>query len=409
MADDFETGPKNPNGEQDAKPRTYGLDQSPKTIESAPVVEAPKLSSTYTDSRPTNIGPPGSKPENVGLEDERQSFAKPVIEKAFNALITDPNDREDDETTASSLLKGSLVGSVSNLGEYYFPPDLIGGCCPRVMGNEQEIVWNAAAEASDSERIHVIWQAKGDKIWYLAVRSSELASYPNTWCPFGSLLPGMKDANEPPICYTHYSDEAATMMTLAADGMQIHRGTTSMMRAKAERTARALDNAPVIELVPDRIEKLTPVPWYSLSLFEDRARRVWAALSVLSALFITGLALFVWLFVTMAIMAANADKKEIEARAKEKSLQLLQAVQTLHASPMRDQLAKFGDLNDGLLGLNGLLEIYQIQKGKVLWRAIVPPNVTSDRINELGGQTLDTSQQGVVIGNSRDAMAIGRK
>lgn len=311
--------------------------------------------------------------------------------------------------TDSSGAGSFLLGSIGHVESFYFPPELIGGCCPRVVGEEEDIVWNAAAEAADSERIHVAWRAKGDKIWYLAVRSSELASYPNSWCPFASLLPGEKDAMAPPVVYTYFSDETATMMTVMSDALHIHRGTTSVVRAKAERTARELGGAPIIDMGPDKIEKMTPMPWFSLSLFEDRARRILAAASVFGALMVTGLVLLVWFVSTMAMMSAYADVDEIKKRTEEKSLRLMQSVQSLRASPMREQLAKFADVNDGLLALNGYLELYQIKSNKVVWRAILPPSVTSDRIGELGGQTLDSNDQGVIIGNSREALSAGGK
>ncbi len=311
------------------------------------------------------------------------------------------------EYESSSSLAQVLLGPVELIGEFYFPTELIGGCCPRVIGDERDIVWNAAAEATDSERVRVVWQAQGDKIWYLAVRSSELGSHPNTWCPFASLLPGMKDSVPPPACYTYISDEAATMMTILADGLQIHRGTASVIRAKAERMARELGDAPLIDLISERIEKLTPTPWLSMSLFEDQARRILASFSVISAIAFTAVAVVVWFLVTVAMLSAHTDLKDIKTRTEEKSLRLMNSVQALRASPMRAQLAKFSDLNDGLLALNGWLEVYQIKDGKPLWRATLPINVTSDRINELGGQTLDNTPQGVVVGNSRDALNLG--
>jgi len=216
------------------------------------------------------------------------------------------------------------------------------------------------------------------------------------------VLPGMKDAAQPPVIYTFFSDESATMMTILADGLQIHRGTSSVIRAKAERMSREQNDAPVVELIPDRIQKLTPVPWFSLSLFEERSRRVLAGVAVAGALAVAGLSVFVWLIAAMATVSAHADLREIQERTDAKSLQLLNTVQAQRASPMREQIAQFADVNDGLLALSGYLEVYQINDNKAEWRAVVPANVTSDRIRELGGQTLDSNPQGVVIGNVKD-------
>ncbi len=311
----------------------------------------------------------------------------------------------DDESSIS--LVQSLTGGIGEFTDYHFPPELIGGCCPRVIGEEQEIVWNAAAEAADTERVHVVWQVKDDKIYYIAVNSEAMASCPNTWCPFASLLPGMVDAAVPPTIYTYFSDEAATMMTVTADSLHIHRGTASVVRAKAERMAREFDNAPVVELVPDHINQLQPVPWLSISLFEDRARRILSTFAVLSALVFGVVAVFIWLVAGMSAVKSHGNLAEIEERTKEKTLALMRSVQEQRASPMREQLAQFSDLNDGLIELNGFLEVYQIKRGRTLWRAVVPTNVTSDRIRDLGGQTLGNSQYGVVIGNARDALDVG--
>ncbi|MDD3289027.1 MAG: hypothetical protein PHX43_08550, partial [Alphaproteobacteria bacterium] len=221
--------------------------------------------------------------------------------------------------------------------------------------------------------------------------------------------PGMKDATRMPACYTYFSDESATMMTITESGLQIHRGTASVVRAKTERLSRELgENVPVMELTPEVIEKLIPVPWYSLSLFEDRARRVLAALSVFAALGVVLISVLIWFFAAMAMISTHAEIAQIKERSQNKSMQLMQNVQNLRASPMREQVAKFADLNDGLLTLNGFLEVYQISGGKLLWRAIIPANVTSNRISEIGGQTLDTGPQGVVIGNSREALSVKR-
>jgi len=333
---------------------------------------------------------------NVETEHPRRDVIMPPILSKPGTAVTDEE---------SSTLR-PMLGGIGTVGEYYFPAELIGGCCPRLAGDEQAIVWNAAAEASDSERVHVVWEAKEDKIFYLAVRSTDLSSHANTWCPFASLLPGKKDALPAPVCYTYYSDEAATMMTVTSDGLQIHRGTSSVVRAKAERVSRSLGDAPIVELVPDRIHKLTPVPWFSLSLFEERTRRILAAVSVVSAIGFAALALMVWFFAAMATIASRTDMTEIRQRTEQKSEQLLRSAQTMRASPMREQLAKFADLNDNLITLNAYLDIYYIKGNKTLWRAIVPSNVTSNRITELGGQTLDTTPQGAVIGNAREALTI---
>ena len=318
-----------------------------------------------------------------------------------------------DTTDNSNSIAKALAGTVGSMGEFYFPPDVIAGCCPRVVGQEENIVWNAAAETCDTERVHIVWQSSETKIWYLAVRSSAVASHTGSWCPFASLLPGMKNASPPPVCYTYYSDETATMMAVSADSLQIFRGTALVVRAKAERTARDMDNAPIIELVPDKIMGLTPVPWYSVSLFEDRARRILAALSVVVALTFAGFSFLIWLSASMSLITAKHDLTETLDRTKSKTMELMRTVERLRTSKMREQLSGFADLNDGLLSINGFLEVYEITGNKARWRAIIPSNVTADRITELGGKNIEVTPEGVAIGNNNEieyeASMAGRK
>lgn len=346
--------------------------------------------------------------------DTARKLGLPTDKAGLKSLFTPParisqaqveRNKHDDKTAdQDSSLMRTLVGSISAITGFYFPRELIGGCCPRVVGSEQDIVWNAAAEAADSERLHVVWQAVGDKIWYLAVRSEELASHPNTWCPFAALLPGMKHAGSLPACYIFINDEVAVMLTITADSLQIHRGSSSVIRAKGERIGRELGNIPLHELLVDQIDKLTPVPWHSLSLFEDRARRILAALSVGVALALSIVAFCVWFLATTINLVTQADLAKVQERKRESTQQLIRMVQDLHASPVREQLQKLTDTNDGLLDLNGYLEFYQIKGEKPLWRAKMPANVTSNRITELGAVTLDTLPDGIVIGNRKEAL-----
>ena len=276
--------------------------------------------------------------------------------------------RKQQHQEALSSMSKVLAGPLSILGDYYFPPELIGGTCPHVAGEEEEIVWNAGAEACDTERVHVAWNVHAGRIYYLAVRSTDLASHPNSWCPFASLLPGMKAASPLPVCYTYYGEEMATLMTLTSDSLQIYRGTPLVVRAKAERVSRELSNATIIELAPEKIAEFTPMPWYSMSLFVDRARRIFAALAVFTALVLTGFAFVLWLFAGMAMVATKADLADTHKRTQEKTLQLLKIVEELHASPMRKQLSDFARINDGLLAINGFLVTYSVEGGKVRWR-----------------------------------------
>ena len=313
-----------------------------------------------------------------------------------------PKEARENISESSNEMVRALVGSVDVIGDFYFPPDLIGGTCPRIAGDEEEIVWNAAAEACDTERVHVVWRSVGNRIWYLAVRSSDLASKTDTWCHLGALLPTEKDIADLPICYTYFGDEIAVLMVVGPEELHVFRGTGPVVRAKAERTAREMNNAQIVTIDPFRIGQLTPMPWYSASLFEDRARRILATISVIASLTIVALSFVVWLLASMASISAHHDLAGALERTQSKSMQMLREAEGLRASPMRDEIGKFLNINDGLLSLNGFLSVYEIKDKVIRWRAVVPPSATADRISALGGKNIEIIEQGVAIGNDAE-------
>src|ERR1700679_513742 len=100
---------------------------------------------------------------------EQLKQVQSAVMKALNAADAGVKPEGGDLVSESSnSIMRALVGPVDLPGDFYFPPDLIGGTCPRIAGEEEEIVWNAAAEACDTERVHVVWQSFENRIWYLA-------------------------------------------------------------------------------------------------------------------------------------------------------------------------------------------------------------------------------------------------
>lgn len=294
----------------------------------------------------------------------------------------------------------ALIGTADEaIQTYFFPPEMIGGSCPQVKGEEEALAWNAASEACGSERIHFVWQVDGERIWYLAVRSADIASTSKTWCPFASVLPGMPDAQPGPVIYTYFSDEAAVLMAVDRDSLQVIRGSPSVIKAKAERLMREIKGAKIHELVPDVIVNLKARMWDSLSLLENRARRFFAVISVLSAIAVTLISAFIWFSASLAQLAYRADLSDLQARSRAALLQLQQTAMQLRTSDMREQIATFNRLNENLIGLQGWLKLYYMKGGEVKWWAVVPENLTSNRIQEIGAQTIESSPEGLIIAN----------
>jgi hypothetical protein len=167
--------------------------------------------------------------------------------------------------------------------------------------------------------------------------------------------------------------------------------------------AREMSGGELFDLVPDVIIGLKAVPWESLSLLEDRARRFLAIGSVLTGVLLTLGAFFVWFLASVTSLTYRADLADLQTRTQAAAIQLQQSAMVLRTSEMREQIAKFNELNEKLINLQGWLKLYLLKDGKVMWWAVVPPNLTSQPIQELGAQTLETIDEGLVIANGKES------
>lgn len=300
----------------------------------------------------------------------------------------------------NTALSAAVLGKDAAPTEVYFPPELIGGCSPHVTGQEDEMAWQAGAEAVDNERLHFAWSAHQETLWYLAVRSSDLASHIGTWCPFAALLPGMPGALEMPVVYLHVDDEAATMMTVAPNMLQVHRGAAMVIQAKAEKMARDLGGCKIVAITADTAAQLEPVSWKSQSRMEDRARRFLATASVFAGLLVATAAFIIWILASLTTLAVRSDVTTAQANAAQAGQQLLAQASSLRVSALRSQVARFVEVNEALLRIGGWLKQYKISGTTVAWTAVLPPGITAEKISELGGRTKEVSDEGTIIEGS---------
>lgn len=332
-------------------------------------------------------------PENSPPDGATLSSSSTALDRmaSFMSGVADKN------SELSNALSARGIGP----SEIYFPPEMIAGCCPYVEKREQDMAWQAAAEALDSERLHFVHTVHDGMVWFLAVKSSELASHSQSWCPFAALLPGQPTAQPIPALYIFEEDGVAMLMTAAFAELHVHRGATTIIRAKADRLARDLGGAPIINLLPEQIDQLQVTPWQSMSLLEDRARRFLASAGVLTGLAVAVLAFVIWLLTTFASLAVSHNLKSAQAQSESAVQDLMKQAMQLRVSPLRGQLARFSELNEELINMGGWLKSYSINGSKVQWKAVLPPSITADRVTALGARTQEVTPDGiVVVGNN---------
>lgn len=306
-----------------------------------------------------------------------------------------------DLASRNAGLANALMSPNGTPTEIYFPPEMIAGCGPYIEGQAQDMAWQAAAEALDSERLHIISHVHDGMVWFLAVRSADLSSHPHSWCPFASLLPGMPDAQPGPALYMYQEEGVATLLAIGHMELSIHRGSINIVQVKAERMSRDLGDAPIFNLLSERLDALTPTPWQSVSLLEDKARRFIASIGMLTGLGVAVMAFLIWVLATLISLNTSHDVMAAQKQSQVAVQELMHQALALRSSPLRNQLARFVDLNDELIKAGGWLKQYTITGTRVQWRAVMPPSITSDIITRLGGRTQEVTDEGIlIVGNN---------
>ncbi len=281
----------------------------------------------------------------------------------------------------------------------YTPPTLVGGVCTLTADDDADkLVEQAAMQACSAERVHTVSRVMGDRVFYLAVPSHDLASQPSGWCPFAALLPGMPSARQLPVCYTHYADSTGILMMLAADTLQIYYGNSLIARAKAERWVREHQKAELVPVTVDFIAQLKPEAWHSRILQTEHFSRVMAAGLIRLAMIVAGLAFLVWIYAAWlwasslhAAMPSNAgvDRHRTPIEGQEWS--------DIAANPLHRQLADFVALNDSLLALDGFMQTYRYKNDQAYWRAVVAATTPPDAVKNMGGVILRADGDGKLL------------
>lgn len=248
----------------------------------------------------------------------------------------------------------------------YLPQELIGGSIPHIPGTEEEAVWNAAAQACSTEKVHYCYTVEGKRIWYLACPSTALASAPNSWCPLASALPGNSEYWDRETVYIYEQEGMASALRWDPETgrMQVFMGAARTLLPRIQ----SMD----ANFVTVNAEMATPVPWRNRQLQSEKLSRAGAKL-----LLLVGVGLNLVMFAILAFQfiltnALNRDLDEARRTTEQASNQLMLNAYNALQSDLIKHFVRIQGLLDELLGINGTLVKYEVDKGKVVWEAYVP-------------------------------------
>lgn len=252
----------------------------------------------------------------------------------------------------------------------YMPSELVGGSIPAIVGLEDESVWNAAAQACGTERVHYCYTLSEGRCWYLATPSSSLASNPDSWCPLATALPGNSEFIDKQTVYIY--EQEGTAGALRWDNetgrLQVFIGASRTILPRLQ----SMD-ANFISLNP---ETATPFMWKNRALHQEKLSRILTRALLVSGLGVTLAALLFWAgsYLMASIVSPRLDD------ARKLSTQAANDLMIAAANAMQNNtslhLARLQELLDTLTDFGGVLLRYEIKPdGRLEWEALIPAAV----------------------------------
>lgn len=257
----------------------------------------------------------------------------------------------------------------------YLPSDLVGGSIPYVPGTEDEAVWNAAAQACGTERVHYTYTVSEGRCWYLAAPSSALASSPDSWCPLAAALPGNSEFWDRETIYLYEQEGAAGAIRWGSETgrMQVFLG--------AARTILPRIQSMEANFVTINPEVARPAPWRNRALRQERLSRITVKMLLMSGIGVTVISLLILLgaYLMANVISPQLDKaKEVTTDATNQLM--VQAANALQSN-MNAHLSRIIELFNTIGGFGGILVKYEVKSdGSVEWQALIPSAVAPDQL-----------------------------
>ena len=285
----------------------------------------------------------------------------------------------DTKSNSSSVRKPGIIdmfaGETSDfIGELtpHLPQEMVGGSLPHIPGAEDEAVWNAASQACSTERVHFCYSIEDGRIWYLACPSSQMASYPNSWCPLAAALPGHSEYWDRETVYLYEQEGLASALRWDQETgrMQVYLGASRTILPRLQTM-----DANFVTINPEVAEV---VPWRNRALKTEKLSRATARLLVLSGLALNSLIL---LILVLQMIWTHSVRADLSAKTTETQSAVAKLMESAAASMQNDSvrhMVNIQELLDELVKIDGTLVRYEIKEGgRAEWEALVPQAYSS--------------------------------
>lgn len=293
----------------------------------------------------------------MGLEEESQGRVKSGVSFATEAV--------------KSVFETHKIA----LTPYLPKDDLVGGSVPYVPGMEREAVWNAAAQACATERVHFCYTIEGNRCWYLATPSSSLASNPDSWCPLAAALPGNSEYWDKDTVYIYEQEGTAGAVRWDKDTgrIQVYLGASRTILPRLQSTD--------VNFVTINPSKVTPILWQNIFLNREKLSRILIKSMFFLACILTLGSFVMWagIYIVSSIMRPDLQKAR-EASIQAADSLMMQAINAYQNNTDK-HVARIIELLNQTGSFGGILTKYEVKDGdKVEWTALIPNAVNPDQI-----------------------------
>jgi hypothetical protein len=275
-------------------------------------------------------------------------------------------------------LAGEEKEFIANLSPY-LPHDLIGGSVPHVPAHEDDSVWNAAAQACGTERVHFVYSVEDGRCWYLACPSSSLASNPDSWCPLAAALPGNSEYWDRETVYLYEQEGLASALRWDPETgrMQVFLGAARTLLPRVQ----SMD-ANFVTIDPNVADVK---PWKNRQLHKEKLSRATARVLLMIGLLVNLVCVAViggeYLMVNMVERDLDTAKRQADKAAQDLMINAYNALQ----SDTIKHMVRIQELLDDLGKLDGTLVRYEVDKNGAEWEALVPSSFGSNCYGALAG------------------------
>lgn len=313
----------------------------------------------------------------MGKKDTLQDFADGEVSlhnaagdagstaKAGDDKLDTPKVQVKPKPALTDKLSGEEKYYIENLTPY-LPNELIGGGIPYIPGMEDEAVWNAAAQACATEKVHYVYTIEDNRVWYLACPSSALASAPDSWCPLAAALPGNSEYWDKDTVYIYEKDGLASALRWDKETgrLQIFFGAARSVLPRIQSM-----EANFITINPHVADI---VPWKNRQLRSEQLARGMARMLLVSGI-LANIVLFGFLTVQyIAINFIDRQLGKVQSETEDASMQLLSKATEMSQNEVLKHTVRLQQLLDDLSKIDGTLVRYEVSKGKLEWEALVP-------------------------------------